>query len=667
MTNNRPRRLPRQFPQPPPTPRSSLLGTCPLCASPCDSRILDKSTGADSLTPAVVGLIRAQHPDWQPGHGVCPECAGRFAQHLANRRSPESLQQTTQPHSAFPYYHRDEATVLSQTQRLAHHWQFTGAGVTIAFLDSGFYPHPDLGLSRGTPIPPPPVDLTWGRSALSTQKEIAHGRGDVSLLANRIVHYVDQQDGAEREGTTEASLWDDAGDSWHGQMTTVLAAGNGRLSGGKFAGFAPEAGILPIKIGRKNGRIPEADILRGAEWLLRDDNWRRYGVRVLNVSVGGDDPMHWRDNPVCLAMERLSERGVLVVAAGGNSGRQSLVAPAQTPAVLTVGGVDDHNRPWRRYVPEEIGQLDLYHHNWDWIEGYTAWQSKPDILAPAQWVPGPILPVSSVFGEMMAATAILRALEMGQSVLLRRLLDQWAETLGLSDPTKARPDTVRRAVARLRNKHKWVAPFTQHVDGTSTAAPLVAGVAAQMFQANPSLTPADAHRILRETAMPLPHHPAEKQGAGLIQPALAVAVALRTPGGPRHGRPVSGLSMGSDQFSADELQKITIQGKVAEKRSPGDNGAPSDSALIYFGYYAPQAESVSLIGPFNRWQPHSMRLVPCPDGWWHGVLGLAKGAHPYRFWITGPKTPQGEWAPDPENPSRMASGYLLPHSVAVAS
>ena len=643
------------------------MGACPLCTTPYDPKILDKAAEANALAPAVVNLIRSLHPDWQPSHGLCPDCAARFAQHLADQRSHDSLQNDTQPPGTFPYYHRDEATVLSQSQRLAHHWQFTGAGVTIAFLDSGFYPHPDLGLSSGPPIPPPPVDLTWARSLLFTQNSPPHRRGDVTLLANRLVHYVDQQDGAEREGLAESSLWDDAGDSWHGQMTTVLAAGNGRLSGGHFAGFAPEAGVLPIKIGRKSGKIPEEDILRGAEWLLRDNNWRRYGVRVLNVSVGGDDPMHWRDNPVCLVMEKLSERGVLVVAAGGNSGRRSLLAPAQAPSVLTVGGLDDHNRPWRRHVPPEIGQLGLYHHNWDWIEGHDGWQSKPDILAPAQWLPGPVLPVSSVFEELLAASSILRALETGDRGKLQGLLAKWAKPLGLADPAKAKPEAVRRAVARLRNKHKWVAPFTQHVDGTSTAAPIVAGIAAQMFQANPNLSPADVRRILAETAMPLPHQPADKQGAGLIQPALAVAVALRAPGGPRQGRPVSGLGMGSVHFSEDELQKITIQGKVAEKSSSGDNGAPSDSTLIYFGMFAPQAASVSLIGPFNRWQPHSLPLLPCADGWWHGVLRLAKGAHPYRFWIHDAKTPQGEWVPDPENSSRMASGYIQPHSVAVAS
>lgn len=47
------------------------------------------------------------------------------------------------------------------------------------------------------------------------------------------------------------------------------------------------------KIGRGGGRIPEEDILRGLSWLLEDDRWQQYGVRVVNISVGGDFPEAW--------------------------------------------------------------------------------------------------------------------------------------------------------------------------------------------------------------------------------------------------------------------------------------------------------------------------------------------------------------------------------------
>jgi serine protease AprX len=588
----------------------------------------------------------------------------------ADRRSPASLHQTTKPPGTFPYYHADEETVLSQAQRLSHHRGFTGAGVTIAFLDSGFYPHPDLSVPDAAPLSDPLGMLPETEAAGPLHRQPvgaptlpfpATGR-----MAHRIVHYVDQQDGQEAEGLTLASLWDDAGDSWHGQMTTVLAAGNGRLSNGHFAGLAPEAQILPIKIGRSRGGIPEADILRGVEWLLRDDNWQRYGVRVLNVSVGGDDPMPWHKNPVCRAVEELSRRGVLVVAAAGNSGKRALLAPAQAPSVLTVGGLDDHNRPWRRHVGDEVAQLDLYHHNWDWVEGYAGWHCKPNLLAPAKWLPGPILPVSPLFATLSAATRLAKALDLGDRPQVQRLLAVWGERLGITEAQKTQPAQIRRAIRRVRNKHKWVAPFTQHVDGTSTAAPIVAAVAAQMIQANPHLSPADVRRLLVETAMPLPHLEREKQGAGVVQPALAVAAALRAPGGWLQGLPPSGFWISDAQFHEDGLQKILIQGTVATEGSLGSDGGMTGSALVYFGHHAPHARSVSVTGPFNHWQPEKSILFPDRDGWWHGVLPLPRGTHPYRFWVDSSRPNRGTWTPDPENPNRTFSGFQLPHSVAVA-
>ena len=153
------------------------MGTCPLCTTPCDPNVLGKAAEVNALAPAVTALIRSLHPDWWPSHGLCPDCAGRFAHHLAELRSHDSLQHTTQPHGTFPYYHQDEATVLSQAQRLAHHWQFTGAGITIAFLDSGFYPHPDL--STSIPLPKAPTPLL----ALKPQRD------GISRLPNRFIHY----------------------------------------------------------------------------------------------------------------------------------------------------------------------------------------------------------------------------------------------------------------------------------------------------------------------------------------------------------------------------------------------------------------------------------------------------------------------------------------------
>ena len=83
--------------------------------------------------------------------------------------------------------------VIPTPVRLDANPEYTGKGVTVAFLDSGFYPHPDLV----TPV-------------------------------NRVVTYEDLT--AERRSvfsTGPVESW-----QWHGTQTSVVAAGNGQLCNG---------------------------------------------------------------------------------------------------------------------------------------------------------------------------------------------------------------------------------------------------------------------------------------------------------------------------------------------------------------------------------------------------------------------------------------------------
>ncbi|MBK8046957.1 MAG: S8 family serine peptidase [Anaerolineales bacterium] len=309
---------------------------------------------------------------------------------------------------------------------------------------------------------------------------------------------------------------------------------------------------MPIKIGRGGGRIPEEDILRGLQWLLDNDNWQRYGVRVVNISVGGDFPQDWHLNPVCRAAHSLSQRGVVVVAAAGNRGIEELVAPAQTPTVITVGGVDDHNRRWRASQRAQIELLSLYHHNFGVVEWRHAPIRKPELLALARWLPSPVLPPTSVFRETYTIDRLRRVLHDDEDGARGGILAYWEElhrrlhspiVSAVTSPETARVEwmpEVWHALRRRMNAHKWVHPYYQHVDGTSVAVAQVAAVAAQMVHANPNLDSAEVRRLLIDTSLPLPHLVARQTGAGLIQPASAVAAALRTHAGRLAGRPQSG-------------------------------------------------------------------------------------------------------------------------------
>ncbi len=340
---------------------------------------------ARTLQPAVVRTIARKRPAWRAEQGICPACAQEAADAIARGRSAFSLHTRTEPHTTFPYYHPDEEALLGLPERLPDAFTFTGAGVTLGFLDSGYYPHPDL---MSLPLP---ADVAWERlSPLQWRKQL-------EATGPRLANYVDLTNGHHAQGLALASLWDGAGVSWHGEMTTAIAAGNGAMSGGRYRGFAPDARVLAIKVGRGDGRIPEADILGGMQWLLEGDRWEALGVRVLNVSIGGDFDEPWQHNAVCLAAEALSERGVLVVAAAGNRAAEMLVAPAQAPSVLTIGGIDDGNRPFTPARAQSAHDgLTLYHHNFGVVRSAQGRRYKPDLLAPAAWIPGPILPVSPI-------------------------------------------------------------------------------------------------------------------------------------------------------------------------------------------------------------------------------------------------------------------------------
>jgi serine protease AprX len=590
-------------------------------------------------------LIGAQNPHWSPAQGICPDCALRYARQLAAARRTDSLHTQSFPRTTFPYHHPDEFEVLSLPERLPDYPTFSGRGVTIAFLDSGYYPHPDL-------IDDPRTVLDLSHS----NAEVGRTRRLLEQQSLRIRHYVNLFEGSEHTGLDAPSLWSDAPNSWHGQMTSAIAAGNGLLSGGRYRGFAPEAEILPIKIGLSNGRIPEAEILRGLNWLLHDENWQRYGVRVVNISVGGDYPQPWWENEICLAVEELTRRGVLVVAAGGNANHDELLAPAQAPSAVTVGGIDDQNRRWRPDRPDEVARLRLYHHNWGAVF-VDSWRiPKPELVAPAQWVPAPILPVSALFRELWILGQAWDALTEGDLVGARAILVEWQNQIQF-EPAIAHANAamLRQALQLRMNPHKFAHAHYQHVDGTSVAAPQVAAVAAQMIQANPALNPYQLKELLTTSALPLLHLPHERVGYGMLMPSTAVAMALRAYGGALSGYPISGTIL-----DADGLRKVAIPIKVA-------TGEDADSVEgltpCYFGIFAPDARAVILSGSFNHWRTDALPLVQTSGGWWHTAVQLPVGTHLYRFLCVDAETDHSSWIPDPENPLRAESGYTQPHSL----
>jgi serine protease AprX len=223
----------------------------------------------------------------------------------------------------------------------------------------------------------------------------------------------------------------------HGTFVASIAAG----SAAGYAGAAPTAKLLSIDVADDNGMAMTSDVIAAADWIL--NNKAAYNIRVANFSLHSSSPGSFMFDPLNKAVERLWFSGVTVVAAAGNYGNLGSgvpYAPADDPFVITVGAAD---------INGSGDSKDDFAAPWS-ANGYTLdgfW--KPELGAPGRYMTGAV-----------PTTATL---------------------------TSERPEAV-------------VAPGYMQLSGTSFAAPVVSGIAADILAAHPSWTPDQVKGALMLTA-----------------------------------------------------------------------------------------------------------------------------------------------------------------------
>jgi serine protease AprX len=332
--------------------------------------------------------------------------------------------------------------------------RFRGRGVAIALVDAAFHPHPDL-------VRPTNRVRAWVDASTERMDERWFEPDDVPVWPEMPPAF--------------------RGAEWHGLMTSVTAAGNGWLSQGQFRGIASESEVVLLSASDGTSISNDA-IARALRWVRH--HAVELGVRVVSLSVSGDDPPANRENEIDDEVEALVADGIVVVAAAGNDGIRRLLPPAASVEAITVGGVDDHNALNRT-------EWDIWHSNYGVTSGLVR---KPELLAPSQWTVAPVLPGSDVAKE-------------SRQLFAHR------------GPGKGRSDA---RIAEL----KLITPYYHHVEGTSVAAPIVASVVACMFEANPELTPERVKELLMKTATRI-RGDSDRQGAGAVDAGRAVAAACQ--------------------------------------------------------------------------------------------------------------------------------------------
>jgi serine protease AprX len=305
----------------------------------------------------------------------------------------------------------------------------TGKGVGVAILDSGIAPHPDL--------------------------------------AGRIVAAVDFTSGA-----TGGALVPPADPGGHGTHVAGLVGGDGAASGGAYAGVAPGANLIDVRVIGASGSTNVSTLIAGMQWVLvhRTD----YNIRVVNLSAGGPATTSYRDDPLATAAEVLVFAGITVVVSAGNEGphERTITSPGTDPYVITVGGIDDSGTA----TTADDALASWSSRGVTPIDGLA----KPDVVAPGRKVVSLRSPGSTLDLEL--------------------------------------PD---RLVAGLHP----LGPAYFRLSGTSMAAPIVTGVVALMLEGSPTLTPAQVKARLKGTATALPFGSPETTGSGMVNAAAALAAS----------------------------------------------------------------------------------------------------------------------------------------------
>lgn len=233
------------------------------------------------------------------------------------------------PTAAPTAYEDTEAYTWGLLATLAAESSYSGQGIKVAVLDTGFdASHPDFA----------------GRTVVAQS-------------------FVEGEDTGDGHG--------------HGTHCIGVACGPRRLEGARGYGVAHAADIYAGKVLGSSGSGTDSTILAGIDWAVAN------GCAVVSMSLGADvAQVHV---PYVAAGRRALAKGTLIIAAAGNNANRSVGdfgfvgAPANSPYIMAVGALDgslDVADFSARTLPGRGGQVDVagpgvaVHASWPMPERY---------------------------------------------------------------------------------------------------------------------------------------------------------------------------------------------------------------------------------------------------------------------------------------------------------
>ena len=277
----------------------------------------------------------------------------------------------------------------------------------------------------------------------------------------------------------------------HGQHIAGIIASNGKDSNCNqcnktFIGIAPGANIIDLKVLDSNGEGSDSAVIAAINRAIQLR--KTYNIRVMNLSLGRNVYESYTEDPLCQAVEAAWKAGITVVVAAGNEGRDNsfgndgygtITSPGNDPYVITVGAMKTEGTPTR--TDDLIASYSS--------KGPTAIDHivKPDIVAPGN--------------QMVSLLAQHGTLAMSnpQNVTALEAFQYPAPKPGNFGNQHAMPNDPNAQPPGVAIPGGYSHSYYM-LSGTSMAAAVVSGAAADLIQAAPSLTPDQVKYLLMQTA-----------------------------------------------------------------------------------------------------------------------------------------------------------------------
>jgi serine protease AprX len=368
-------------------------------------------------------------------------------------------------------------------------------------------------------------NLAWRKAIRLGQVNVSGSGVTVALLDTGVsdVDDLGRRVDARIDFTPNGAGEDEYG---HGTHLAGVIAGNGSDSGGKWRGVAPGAHLISIKIAGRDGSTDVSVVIAALQWIVTHRDL--YNIRVLNLAFGTDGVQPYALDPLDAAVERAWAAGITVVVSAGNRGSSpgTINKPGDDPYVITVGAADLNGTTDRS--DDQVAPFSSRGPTQDGFE-------KPDLVAP------------------------------GITIVSTRSV---GSTIDQQHPDALVGDNYFKGT------------------GTSQAAAVVSGVAALMYDVNPSLKPNQVKGMLVGTAFKTTAYRVGG-GAGLVDAEGAVLAADGAIGNPNAGLDHA-VGIGSLELSRGTMHVTVdlngdgsgevVQGEVDVLGEPWDSNSWSSNS-----------------------------------------------------------------------------------------